>query len=68
MSGLQTATDIVALAFMGSIILIMFGLLAAVLVIKHKVNTLHTMVQEKIDMVEKMATPLDWIAKNFKKK
>lgn len=50
MTGLETATYIVALVYMGVSLIIIFSLLVAVLVIRKKVVELEKTVKEKIDM------------------
>lgn len=51
MSDLQTAYYIIAIIFMSVIFLILLGVLAAVLVIRAKVNAIHARVEEKIEQV-----------------
>jgi hypothetical protein len=49
MTGLQEATYIVALIYMGISLILIFGLLTAVLVIRKKVVSLEQTIKEKID-------------------
>jgi hypothetical protein len=51
MTGLQEAFYIVALVYMGVSLLIIFGILAAILIIRGKVVSLENMVKEKLDVV-----------------
>jgi hypothetical protein len=51
MSGLEQAFYIVALVYMGISLLIIFGLLAAVIIIRNKVINLENIVREKFDVV-----------------
>lgn len=51
MTGLEEVFYIVALVYMGISLLIIFGLLAAVLIIRNKVVNLENMVKEKLDVV-----------------
>jgi hypothetical protein len=55
MSDLQTAYYIIAIVFMSVIFLILLGVLAAVLVIRAKVNAIHARVEEKIEQVTGLA-------------
>jgi hypothetical protein len=52
MTDLQTAFYIVGIIFMGVMLLLVFGILAAVLVIKTKINHMHQMVNEKVNAVK----------------
>lgn len=55
MSDLQTAYYITALVFMGVMFLLLIGLLAAVLVIRAKVNAIHARVEEKMEQITGLA-------------
>jgi hypothetical protein len=68
MTGLQTATDIVALAFMGIILLILFSLGIIGLVVRRKVSKVQSSVQKKIDMLERASSVGTTMFNIFKKK
>ena len=51
MSGLETATDILAIIFMSTITLTFLAFLVIALVLKRKVGRLIDSVQEKVDIV-----------------
>lgn len=53
---LQTAFYIVGLVFMGLMIILIVALLAAVLVIKAKVDKVHDMVNERVDQVKSLGS------------
>lgn len=55
MTGLETAFYIVALVYMGIMLVLFIALLAAVLVIKKKVDHLHHMVDERVEQVKNAA-------------
>lgn len=55
MSDLQTAYYIIAIIFMSVMFLILIGVLAAVLVIRAKVNAIHARIEEKIEQVTGLA-------------
>ncbi|HET9174237.1 MAG TPA: hypothetical protein VFN56_03060 [Candidatus Saccharimonadales bacterium] len=55
MSDLQTAYYIIAIVFMGVMFLLLIGLLAAVLVIRSKVNAIHDRIEEKIAQISGVA-------------
>ncbi|HET7320736.1 MAG TPA: hypothetical protein VFI84_04095 [Candidatus Saccharimonadales bacterium] len=55
MSDLQTAYYIIAIVFMSVMFLILIGVLAAVLVIRAKVNAIHARIEEKIEQVTGLA-------------
>jgi hypothetical protein len=68
MTGLQTATDIVALAFMGIILLILFSLGIIGLVVRRKVSKVQSSVQKKIDKLERASSVGTTMFNIFKKK
>jgi hypothetical protein len=68
MTGLQTATDIVALAFMGIILLILFSLGIIGLVVRRKVSKVQSSVQKKIDKLERASSVGTMMFNIFKKK
>jgi hypothetical protein len=49
MSGLQTATDIIAIVFMGIILLLIAAMVVAIFAIRAKVISIERRVQEKVD-------------------
>jgi len=49
MSGLQTATDIIAIVFMGVILLLIAAMVAAVFVIRAKIINIERTIQQKVD-------------------
>jgi len=51
MTDLQTTFYIMAIIFMGIMFLILLGILAAVLVIRAKVNAIHARIEEKIEQI-----------------
>jgi len=51
MTDLQTTFYIMAIIFMGTMFLILLGILAAVLVIRAKVNAIHARIEEKIEQI-----------------
>lgn len=51
MTGLQEATDIIAIVYMGISLLVTFGVLIALGVIRKKIISLELMVKEKLDTV-----------------
>lgn len=55
MTDLQTAFYIMAIVFMSVMFLILIGILAAVLVIRAKVNAIHARIEEKIEQVAGLA-------------
>lgn len=55
MTDLQTAYYITGLVFMGVIFLLLIGLLAAVLVIRAKINAIHDRIEEKVEQVAGVA-------------
>jgi len=55
MSDLQTTFYVMAIVFMSVMFLILLGILAAVLVIRAKVNAIHARVEEKIEQVTMFA-------------
>lgn len=55
MSDLQTAFYIMAIVFMGVMFLILLSILAAVLVIRAKVNAIHDRIEEKVEQVTGLA-------------
>jgi cell division protein FtsL len=55
MTGLETAFYIVALIYMGIMLILFIALLTAVLVIKKKVDHLHQMVDERVEQVKNAA-------------
>lgn len=71
MTGLQEATYIVAIAYMGISLLIIAGLLVAVLVIRHKVISLEKLIKEKLDTIStipsKVAEVIETV-QNFRSK
>lgn len=71
MTGLETAFYIAALIYMGLMLVLFIALLAAVVVIKKKVNALHHIVDEKVSRVkaatDKVAVAMA-VVKHFVKK
>lgn len=71
MTGLEMAFYIVALIYMGIMLILFIALLTAVLVIKKKVEHLHHVVEEKVEQVraatDKVATVVATV-KHFVKK
>jgi hypothetical protein len=67
MPGLEQAFYIVALVFMGVIFVILIGILAAVLVIRKKIVSVHDSVQAKFGSVMSVATKGAAIAKTVGK-
>ena len=65
MPGLEQAFYIVGLIFMGLMLAILIGVLAAVLVIRKKIESLHDTVQEKVGGVLSVAAKGAAIAKTF---
>ncbi len=63
--GLEHAFYIIGIIFMSSIILLLIALVTAVLVIKAKINHIHTMIEEKVGTVTSFA---DTAKAFFKKK
>lgn len=55
MSDLQTTFYIVGIIYMGVMLLLFVALLAAVLVIKAKINAVHRMIDEKVTKVKNMS-------------
>jgi hypothetical protein len=51
MTDLQTTFYIMAIIFMGTMFLILLGILGAVLVIRAKVNAIHARIEEKIEQI-----------------
>lgn len=49
---LQTAFYIIGIVFMGLMIILILALLAAVMVIKAKINKVHDMVDEKVNKIK----------------
>jgi hypothetical protein len=52
---LQTAFYIMGIIFMSVMFLLLIGIFAAVLVIRAKVNAIHTRIEEKIEQVAGLA-------------
>lgn len=68
---LQTAFYIIGIVFMGLMIILIIALLAAVLVIKAKINKVHEMVDERLNQAKSVATKLSMglsVLKHFAKK
>jgi hypothetical protein len=68
---LQTAFYIIAIIFMSLMMILVIALLAAVLVIKSKVNKVHAMVDEKVKQAKTLAGKVTIglnTLKNFAKK
>ena len=55
MSDLQTTFYIMGIVFMSVMFLILLGILAAVLVIRAKINAIHARIEEKIEQVTTLA-------------
>lgn len=55
MSDLQTTFYVMAIIFMGVMFLMLLGILAAVLVIRAKVNAIHARIEEKIEQITGLA-------------
>ena len=55
MSDLQTTFYIMAIVFMSVMFLVLLGILAAVLVIRAKINAIHARIEEKIEQVTTLA-------------
>lgn len=55
MTGLEQAFYIMAIIFMSIMFVIMIALVAAVFVIKSKINHLHQQIEEKLDIVTRLA-------------
>ncbi len=51
MTGLQEATYIMALVFMGVSLIIIFSMLAALLIIRKKITNLEKMIKDKVETV-----------------
>jgi hypothetical protein len=58
MSDLQTTFYIVGIVYMAIMLLLLVAILAAVLVIKTKINHVHQMIDEKVDAVKNVTTKL----------
>ena len=55
---LETAFYIIGIVFMGLMIILIMALLAAVLVIKAKINKVHDMVDERVSQVKSVTNKL----------
>lgn len=55
MSGLEQAFYIMAIIFMSVMFIIMIALVAAVFVIKSKINKLHDKIEAKLDIISRLA-------------
>ena len=68
---LQTTFYIVGLVFMGIMLILIFAILAAVLVIKAKINHVHQLIDEKVnavkDVFDKAATAVRTVQHFVKK-
>lgn len=67
MTGLQEAFYIVGLVYMGISLIIIFGLLVAVLVIRKKVVDLEQMIKDKFDTVTHMGAAAGEVINTVKK-
>lgn len=63
---LQTAFYIIGIVFMSLMIILFVVLLAAVLVIKAKINKVHSMVDERVNQVKNIASKVSIGAKTLK--
>ena len=55
MTDLQTVFYVMAIVFMSVMFLILIGILAAVLVIRAKVNAIHARIEEKVEQITSFA-------------
>jgi hypothetical protein len=55
MTGLETAFYIMAIVFMSLIFIMLLAMLAAVFVIRAKINHIHQQIEEKLDIVTTLA-------------
>jgi len=55
MSGLQEAFYIIAIIFMGVMFILLVALVAAVFVIRSKINKIHDQIENRINMVTNIA-------------
>lgn len=55
MSGLQTATDIIAIVFMGVIFLLIAALVVAVFIIRSKINSIERKIEHKVEEATDLA-------------
>ena len=67
MSDLQTTFYIMAIIFMGVMFLILLSILAAVLVIRAKVNAIHARIEEKIEQLTAIAEKSTAVIGSLKK-
>jgi hypothetical protein len=67
MTGLQEAFYIIAIVYMGVSFLIILVVLAALLVIRHKIVSLERMVRDKIDAVTSMGARAGEVISTVKK-
>jgi predicted small secreted protein len=67
MTGLQEAFYIVALIYMGISLIIIFGILATIVIIRQKVISLENMVKEKLDAVFSMGEAAGEVIQTVKK-
>lgn len=58
--GLQTAFYIIGIIFMSLMIIMFIALLSAVLVIKAKLNKLHSMVDERVGQAQKVVDSVSY--------
>lgn len=63
---LQTTFYIVAIVFMGVMLLLLIGLLVAVLAIKAKLNQFHRIIDEKVTTVRNLVTKLSIFLNTFR--
>ena len=68
MTGLQTATDIVALVFMGIIILYALGMLVISLMVMKKINRAVNALEDRLDSLRELPFIGRRIFNSFKKK